>query len=81
MSRLGRRLFQLFLCLSALLLVRGDEDQDLPGDFGNAIARKYQELPPKGKFVAGACVGFVGTRLVINSATGILKAAGAAFIT
>jgi hypothetical protein len=49
------------------------------GLFGVA-QRKYKSLDSKGKFILGAAVGFVGTRLVIQSAVGAIKIAGAAFI-
>ena len=74
---------KLFLCI-VLLWTRattevtaqgGDEE----GPF-EALRAKYESLPPKGKFCAGAAVGFVGSRLVMKSAMTALKLAGVAFI-
>jgi hypothetical protein len=44
------------------------------------LREKYDGLSPNGKFVAGAALGFVGSRLVLGSAVSALKVAGAAFI-
>lgn len=79
--------YLLYFCMAfwATQEVAGDEDNlwmENASSKGplSAIKAKYQSLDSKGKFIAGACVGFVGTRLVIQSAVGALKIAGAAFI-
>lgn len=63
--------------------VRGGGGSTGGGGGGGALAtlkNKYEGLPPKGRFVAGAAVGFIGTRMVLGSATSALKVAGVAFI-
>ena len=45
------------------------------------LENKYNGLTNKGKFVATAAVGFVGTRIAVNTAVGVLKFGAAAFIT
>lgn len=54
------------------------------GSSNNVVAvmrNKYVGLPPKGRFIAGAAAGVIGSRLVMGSAVGALKVAGVAFIT
>jgi hypothetical protein len=46
----------------------------------DTMKETYEDLPPPGKFAAGAVLGFTGTRFVVNKAVGIAKIAGAAFI-
>lgn len=43
--------------------------------------KKYETLSPKGQFVAGATVGFVGTRIAAGSAISAFKVGAIAFIT
>ena len=45
------------------------------------LRAKYEELSPKGKMAAGATVGFVGSRLALNTVTKVAKIGAAAFIT
>lgn len=49
-------------------------------DVGAAAASAYQKLPPPGRFAVGAGVGFVGSRVAVNTAVSAVKVAGAAFI-
>jgi hypothetical protein len=43
--------------------------------------KKYETLSPKGQFVAGATIGFVGTRIAAGSAISAFKVGAIAFIT
>lgn len=63
------------------VLVSGAKGDDENENFLSVLRNKYDGLPPRGKFIAGAAVGFVGSRLAIGSAVGALKVAGVAFIT
>jgi hypothetical protein len=45
-----------------------------------SLRTKYKGLTPKGKFIAMAATGFVGSRLVMDVAATSLKVAGAVFI-
>jgi hypothetical protein len=45
------------------------------------IRSKYETLSPKGKFAAGCTLGFVGSRIAVNTAVNCLKVGAAAFIT
>jgi len=49
-------------------------------NIAQTVITKYQKLPPKGKLIAGAVTGFIGSRLLIGSAIGAIKVAGGAFI-
>eukprot|EP00428_Durinskia_dybowskii_P046548 CAMPEP_0170352310 /NCGR_PEP_ID=MMETSP0116_2-20130129/77466_1 /TAXON_ID=400756 /ORGANISM="Durinskia baltica, Strain CSIRO CS-38" /LENGTH=156 /DNA_ID=CAMNT_0010606235 /DNA_START=124 /DNA_END=594 /DNA_ORIENTATION=+ len=44
------------------------------------LQEKYEEMPEKGRFAAGAVAGFVGSRVAVRSAVTIIKVAGAAYI-
>ena len=46
-----------------------------------SLQRTYKELSPKGKMATGAAVGFVGSRLALNSVTSIVKIGVGAYIT
>lgn len=46
-----------------------------------SIRRQYDSLSPRGKLAAGATVGFVGSRLALNTVTKVVKVGAAAFIT
>lgn len=46
----------------------------------SALKTKYSGLTPKGRFIAMAASGFIGSRLVMDIAATSLKFAGAAFI-
>ena len=82
---------KLCLCLilaSLFLAARGDETvggfKEEIGDALGGVYEKgknlYDNLPPGGKFAAGAGAGFVGSRVAVNGATSAVKVAGAAFI-
>lgn len=58
-------------------MVRADDDES---NLLKYLRTKYDTLPTKGKFAAGAAVGFGTSRIVIKSAVGVVKVAGAAFI-
>jgi hypothetical protein len=45
------------------------------------LEEKYNELSPKAQFATTAAIGFVGTRIALNTAMGVLKLGAAAFIT
>jgi hypothetical protein len=45
-----------------------------------SLRTKYKGLTPKGKFIAMAATGFIGSRLVMDVAATSLKVAGAVFI-
>lgn len=49
-------------------------------DVFSYLKEKYDEMPEKGRFAAGAVVGFVGSRVAIKSAVSVIKVAGAAYI-
>jgi len=61
-----------------------EQELDAVADTGKNVVKvlhdRYLALPPKGKFIAGAAVGFLGSRLVISSAVGAIKIAAVAFI-
>lgn len=42
---------------------------------------RYNELSPKAQFATTAAIGFVGTRIAVSTAMGVLKLGAAAFIT
>ncbi len=44
------------------------------------LKEKYEEMPEKGRFAAGAVAGFVGSRVAIKSAVSVIKVAGAAYV-
>ena len=44
------------------------------------VKAKYTGLTPKGRFIAMAAVGFIGSRLVMDLAVTSLKVAGVVFI-
>jgi hypothetical protein len=45
------------------------------------VQEQFDSLDPRGKFWAGAAVGFVGSRLALSSAVTAVKVAGVAFVT
>jgi hypothetical protein len=57
-----------------------EEAQEAMEDVADQIYSAYDKLPPQGKFIAGAGVGFVGSRIVVKGAVTTAKVAGAAFI-
>lgn len=64
--------------LSAFALHQTVADNVGPLQF---LEDRYNELSPKAKFATTAAIGFVGTRIALNTAMGILKLGAAAFIT
>ena len=71
-----------WLCSLALVLLSRHPvvaaDDDGPLGF---VRRKFDALDDKGKFIAGAAAGFVGSRIVVGSAMKVVKIGAAAFIT
>jgi hypothetical protein len=57
-----------------------DGTSSINGPF-SALHNRYQELSPKGRAIAGATVGFVGSRLALRTVTRVVKFGAAAFIT
>jgi hypothetical protein len=45
------------------------------------VKQKYDSLSPKGKFAAGCTLGFVGSRIAVNTAVSCMKIGVAAFVT
>ena len=74
--------------LSALLVVllaltspvQADDDSNTFQEYLGQLRAKYDALPETGKFATGAFLGFGGSRIAVNSAVGVVKIAGAAFI-
>jgi hypothetical protein len=74
--------------LSALLIVllaltppvKADDDRNKVEEFIVRLRAKYDNLPETGRFATGAFIGFGGSRIIVNSAVGVVKMAGAAFI-
>jgi hypothetical protein len=50
------------------------------GDLLKPIQRRYASLPPKGKFVSTAVVGFVTSKCAVKTTVKAAKIGGAAFI-
>ena len=67
-------------CLTSVSAIAADNKDKNSGPLA-MLGRKYQELSGNGKLATGACIGFVGSRLVVKSATTAVKVAGLAFIT
>eukprot|EP00977_Amphora_coffeiformis_P014586 scaffold4097_cov166-Amphora_coffeaeformis.AAC.43 len=73
-----------WLCSLALMMlsrhpavVVAAADDDGPLAF---VRSKFDALDDKGKFIAGAAAGFVGSRIVVGSAMKVVKIGAAAFI-
>jgi hypothetical protein len=83
-STITMRVFKLnWLCLVSLALLSlaaGAKAGDSTS-VAQYLRDKYDELPEKGKFVAGAAVGFGVSRVAVKSAVGVVKVAGAAYVT
>ena len=75
-----KKLACLALALVASSLVASAEAEVEGGPFSK-VKEKYDSLSPKGKMVAGATVGFVGSRLALKTVTSVAKIGAAAFIT
>ena len=81
----------LFLCWAALLLSspvsaaprRQNNNNKDSNNNNNPLAslhQHYEQLSPKGKAVAGATAGFVGSRIALKTVTRVVKYGAAAFI-
>jgi hypothetical protein len=66
--------------LALLSLAAGAKAGDSP-NLAQYLREKYDDLPEKGKFAAGAAAGFGVSRVAVKSAVGIVKIAGAAYVT
>ena len=76
--RLVSTLLLLLLCaLTTPVSARGD-DEVRPLAF---VRDKFDALDKKGKFIAGAAAGFVGSRIAVGSAMTVVKVGAAAFVT
>ena len=77
--RLVSTLFVLLLALALTtpISARGD-DEVRPLAF---VRDKFDALDKKGKFIAGAAAGFVGSRIAVGSAMTVVKVGAAAFVT
>lgn len=72
-----------WLCSLALLLLSrrpffAAAEEEGPLAF---VRGKFDALDDKGKFIAGAAAGFVGSRIIVGSAMKVVKIGAAAFIT
>mmetsp|Transcript_11900 Transcript_11900/g.24170 ORF Transcript_11900/g.24170 Transcript_11900/m.24170 type:complete len:142 (+) Transcript_11900:3-428(+) len=59
----------------AVVVAAADDDGPLA-----FVRSKFDALDDKGKFIAGAAAGFVGSRIVVGSAMKVVKIGAAAFI-
>ena len=62
-------------------IIRADSYYDNEAPWFAALHRRYDELSPKGKAIAGATVGFIGSRLALKAVTRVIKFGAAAYIT
>jgi hypothetical protein len=74
---LKKFLLALFAFLAAQSVAADDDKGGGPIQF---LENSYNGLSDKGKFIATAAVGFVGTRVAVNTAMGAVKLGVAAFI-
>jgi hypothetical protein len=58
----------------------GRKDNETTEDIMAIIQKKYNSLTPRGKFAAGCTLGFVGSRVAVNTAVKCFKIGAAAFI-
>jgi negative regulator of sigma E activity len=79
-NKLVNLIYTLLLLLSATQLSAAAAQESSSGGPLEQLKEKYQGLNPKGKFVSAACVGFVGSRLVLSFAVRAVKVGAAAFI-
>ena len=54
------------------------DDSDGPIAF---VRGKFDALDQRGKFIAGAAAGFLGTRIAVGSAMKVVKVEAAAYLT
>jgi hypothetical protein len=57
-----------------------DETSGIVQSIKGSVVKKYRSLPPNKQLAASAAVGFVGARLLLNSATRAFKIVGVVFI-
>lgn len=76
-----------FICLACLVfslnsrcLASAQDQDDLFGAVVDPLWKRFEELPPKGKFATGAFAGFAASRIAVGTVTKTVKIAGAAFI-
>jgi hypothetical protein len=72
-------LFCLALVATTCASVTAAKKDDTDGAFAK-LKSHYKGLSPKGKFVTGATVGFVGSRLALNTVTKVIKVGAGAFV-
>ena len=72
-----------WLCSLLILLLspRGVTAQDNDDGPLAFVRNKFDDLDNRGKFIAGAAAGFVGSRIVVGSAMTVVKVGAAAFLT
>lgn len=71
--------FALVMSISATVMADAKKVDETDSMLGKLQAQ-YNELSPKGKFVTGAAVGFVGSRLALRTVTNVVKIGAGAFI-
>lgn len=69
----------ILVLLSAFALHQTVADKSNVGPL-QYLEDRYNELSPKAKFATTAAIGFVGTRIALNTAVGVLKLGAAAFV-
>lgn len=77
LSARKKLLFCLALVATCALVAAKKDDSD--GAFVKLKSR-YRDLSPKGKFVTGATVGFVGSRLALTTVTKVIKVGAGIFV-
>jgi hypothetical protein len=75
----SKTLISIFLLLSLLLSPTRADENPLKGPY-DYLKQKYDDLSENGKLATGAIAGFGVSRVVIKSAVGVVKVAGAAFV-
>lgn len=76
--RLVSTLLLLLLCALTTRVSARRDDEVRPLAF---VRDKFDALDKKGKFIAGAAAGFVGSRIAVGSAMTVVKVGAAAFVT
>ena len=67
-------------CQASVLEDAAENVKSICGDLLKPIQRRYASLPPKGKFVSTAVVGFVASKCAVKTTVQAAKIGGAAFI-
>lgn len=78
LARFAALLLVLLLSGSVSAGRRGASDGEGPLAF---VRDKFATLDNRGKFIAGAAAGFVGSRIVVGSAMTVVKVGAVAFVT